>query len=965
MLNRWKRLLALLASVAVLFSLCTAASAAPGEQAEPRELTEADYAAADAIFASLPSADGTNSGAAGAADTGALCDWLETADGVRPGTVSANGSCVTWQTDAGITCSYNPQLERISERAQEPAQTETLESIPALRGVQHGRDVYLFQPYYGLDSSFTRQYYEEGQRIAAKSEGTFYYYKTEAATVDAIAGAVESGGVILFDSHGTTDYTGDNEDYTSKATTSYLCLQSGDGLTTEDYADGHAVYGGSGINGMRYYEVDGTVIANHMEKPANGGLVWMAICLGMATDGLEGPLMDAGAGVVYGYSQSVTFIGDYCFEEEFFNKLLQGGTVAESIRTMKARYGNWDCSPAILGSDSSQTAATLEEAVRKHAAFPIVVSAEDAYPGHGKVDAVQEVSSVWSLLESFTATVTTDAPKTAGTVVQKGMTVTAVPARGYYADGATVTPEGAAVVTQEGDLFRISSLRADCTITIHFSAKTPAVLHFAVPDGVTQADIQSYVGDAEPLPLPAGTPAADAQDYSFAGWSLQEQAEPVGSLSYLRAGSEFAVAQPEQTLYAVYRYFATPAGTTPAFHELTEAPEDWSGTYVLSAAGRALLCDGSVTGAALGSSEAAVPFADAGLAEENGALRGVSAAVVVQIERVTGTEQYAIRLGGTSDAVYLACRSNSEQLNTAQDAGTSLSRWVISMEDGHMTIRSARYLSRTLQYDADVGCFRCYAKTKTPLTVYRGETSSLWYTTQPKMHDHQLVETGRREPTCTMSGWIDFRCTICGELRRQPLEPLGHEVVNGLCVRCGEVMQLPFRDVPENAYFYDAVVWGLSRGVVNGTTMTTFSPDLSCTRAQAVTFLWRAAGMPESSGNTAFADVPADSYYAAAVAWAAENGFTNGTGGGCFSPDAPCTRAQIVTFLWRAAGEPESSGSTAFADVPAGSYYAAAVAWAAENNVTNGTGSGCFSPDDLCTRAQIVTLLYRQLTKEI
>lgn len=100
MLNRWKRLLALLASVAVLFSLCTAASAAPDEQAEPRELTEADYAAADAIFASLPSADGTNGGAAGAGRHRALCNWLETADGVRPGTVSANGSCVTWQTDA-------------------------------------------------------------------------------------------------------------------------------------------------------------------------------------------------------------------------------------------------------------------------------------------------------------------------------------------------------------------------------------------------------------------------------------------------------------------------------------------------------------------------------------------------------------------------------------------------------------------------------------------------------------------------------------------------------------------------------------------------------------------------------------------------------------------------------------------------------------------------------------------------
>ena len=161
--------------------------------------------------------------------------------------------------------------------------------------------------------------------------------------------------------------------------------------------------------------------------------------------------------------------------------------------------------------------------------------------------------------------------------------------------------------------------RADCTITIHFSAKTPAVLHFVVPNGVMQAGIQSYVDDVEILPLPVGTPAADAQDYSFAGL-VPAGAGGAGREPVLspRRESEFAVAQPEQTLYAVYRYFATPAGTTPAFHELTEAPEDWSGTYVLSAEGHALLCDGSVTGATLGSSEAAVPFADAGLAEEDG-----------------------------------------------------------------------------------------------------------------------------------------------------------------------------------------------------------------------------------------------------------------------------------------------------------------------------------------------------------
>lgn len=186
--------------------------------------------------------------------------------------------------------------------------------------------------------------------------------------------------------------------------------------------------------------------------------------------------------------------------------------------------------------------------------------------------------------------------------------------------------------------------------------------------------------------------------------------------------------------------------------------------------------------------------------------------------------------------------------------------------------------------------------------------------------------------------------------------------MNGICVRCGEVMQLPFRDVPEDAYYYDAVVWGLSRGVVNGTTMTTFSPDLSCTRAQAVTFLWRAAGR-RSLRQYGLCDVPRTATMCLRCLGGGER-HHDGTGGGCFSR-MPCTRAQIVTFLWRAAGEPESSGSTAFADVPAGSYYAAAVAWAAENNVTNGTGSGCFSPDDLCTRAQIVTLLYRQLTKEI
>ena len=167
-----------------------------------------------------------------------------------------------------------------------------------------------------------------------------------------------------------------------------------------------------------------------------------------------------------------------------------------------------------------------------------------------------------------------------------------------------------------------------------------------------------------------------------------------------------------------------------------------------------------------------------------------------------------------------------------------------------------------------------------------------------------------------------------------------------------------FTDVSASAYYADAVAWAVSQGITTGTSATTFSPDASCTRGQIVTFLWRAAGSPSPKGTSSFADVPAESYYAQAVAWAVENGITNGTGEGTFSPDTPCDRSQSVTFLFRALGG-ETAGDAAFSDVPAGSYYASAVAWAAEQGITTGTSSTTFSPNDTCTRGQIVTFLYR------
>ena len=167
-----------------------------------------------------------------------------------------------------------------------------------------------------------------------------------------------------------------------------------------------------------------------------------------------------------------------------------------------------------------------------------------------------------------------------------------------------------------------------------------------------------------------------------------------------------------------------------------------------------------------------------------------------------------------------------------------------------------------------------------------------------------------------------------------------------------------FADVPANAYFADAVKWAVDKGITNGLSDTMFGPYESCTRAQIVTFLWRAAGSPEPKTASSFTDVPANAYYAKAVAWAVENGITNGMTETTFAPDATCTRGQSVTFLHRAL-KGTASGSANFTDVASDAFYADAVNWAVANNVTNGTSNTTFSPNADCTRAEIVTFLYR------
>ena len=169
----------------------------------------------------------------------------------------------------------------------------------------------------------------------------------------------------------------------------------------------------------------------------------------------------------------------------------------------------------------------------------------------------------------------------------------------------------------------------------------------------------------------------------------------------------------------------------------------------------------------------------------------------------------------------------------------------------------------------------------------------------------------------------------------------------------------PFSDVSTSAYYYEAVKWAQKKGITGGIGNGLFGPNQPCTRAQIVTFLWRAAGSPAPMLNkNPFTDVHTSDYYYDAVLWAVQNGITNGTSAKTFSPDATVTRAQVVTFLWRANDQP-AAGNSGFLDVSSNAYYARAVDWAFANGITTGVDYGAFGPDTACTRAQIVTFLYR------
>lgn len=239
-------------------------------------------------------------------------------------------------------------------------------------------------------------------------------------------------------------------------------------------------------------------------------------------------------------------------------------------------------------------------------------------------------------------------------------------------------------------------------------------------------------------------------------------------------------------------------------------------------------------------------------------------------------------------------------------------------------------------------------------------------------------------PTCTKGGYTLRTCAACGDSEKtDATKKTGHHYDEGVvtkkptttamgritytCHGCGDTytettpkLVNPFVDVKKSAYYFDAVIWAVDRGITSGIDETHFAPDAACTRAQVVTFLWRSAGSPEPTGESCpFVDVPEGSYYRKAVIWAAERGITSGMDATHFGSDRPCTRAQVVSFLYRAAGRPEWDGADRFTDVDREDYFFLSVSWAADNGITSGVDGGRFAPHQSCTRAQIVTFLYR------
>ena len=843
-----KRLLALLLVLAMVCTLLpTVAFAAEEEMpqidyitAEDDALVEADVLSdIDSYFTETAKRDGERTLADYVAATDDLKELVQASDTYVEDSLIERGDGFFWQTTAGITCGYFPKdrYEADQRVANKAVNTSALATWNYSKATS--KDVCLIGPMYSEDSTFTNQYVLEACAIAEAMGGTAYGLIDTQATVTNIGQALEKCGVVIFDSHGVTDWgyfeggsDGKSEaDNVSEANTSYLALSTGSGMTTADCAYVTGTYGQyphAYKDSYGNYVADGTAFANHMNGTAPNSLLWMAICLGMATEGMHKPLRSKGVAVVYGYSQSVTFAGDYLYEEIFWDNLLSGKTVADSISTMKATYGNWDWSPEIAQAYGySDGYSTISEARTNYAAFPVVVSDVDAFPGQRYYSdrygacSLQTVKTTYTLINNYAITATSNNTDY-GTVSLNGNVITASPKSGYYAKDYTVL-SGTATVVQSGNSFTVNA-ESDCSIRINFAPKASVTVSFSAAHSVSSQT--GYAGDEMTLPQllsPAG--------YNFLGWMTEPVSEATTEMP-----EYFSIFIPTEsvTLYALYSY--TEEGSASGsgdYVKLTTAPADWSGEYLIVYEEGSLIFDGSRT-----TFDAVNNYQSVTITNET-----IPAAQGDAYKVTIATEGSGYSIQGESGK-YLGNSSNSNALTTS----SSPMRNTLSMaSDGSVNIVSEGGAYLRYNSASNQNRFRYYKSStyssQNPIALYvkDGDSGITWYTSITETCEHNWEVFSTTEASCTTDGYTTYQCTLCGQktdgdfiaalghsynkvvtaptceeagyttytcslcgdsYTEDPVPANGHDYIDGICCECGAEEPLtPPTDGYEGRYY--------------------------------------------------------------------------------------------------------------------------------------------------------------------
>ena len=878
----------------ILSMLMPYAASASAIEPQIRLISEADYEAVDQMWQILFAAEKKSCADAETAQSVAAA--VEKNELYVENTLRWNGDDhFTFETTTGVTCGYSARLRNIALHAET---NEAAMQEPEIQTISYSQkntasslDVYLIEPYYGIDDNFTKQYQNEAKSIAQSTGGNYQLYAKNAATIDAVADAMESGAVVIFDSHGDTDFAR-GTDYTSGATTSYLLLQTGNGLTDEDYKNDngtyHAVnYGGDGW-GMYYYAVDGTCIANHMESDAPNSLLWMAICLGMATDGLYAPLREKGVEVAYGYSQSVTFHYDYQWEEVFYSELKAGSNVATAVAKMKSEVGYWDW---------CHEDTTISDARAYDDAFPIVVSSEDVYPGHGNVDNLQKVYSTWTLpneenIESTEETTVTEPseessetePTEESTVCPPDCPVPPIEYVAIYSEA-----NGKVMTTEINTYIRPSGLTMDQLISADATLNEEGMLETEA-DNVALFSIQA-IDDY-------GTVVFVTPDFKY----LSCDGMNLAFVDEINENTEFVLEEVEDGYLirlANYLYNGEK-------EQYIEFYRDHFTVYGLS------------------------PYALENYTFKFCEVKGIDLEPTETEPTVESSETEPTEESSETEPTEESSETEPSEEPSETEPSEEPSETEPSEEPSETEPSEEPSETEPSEEPSETEPTEEPSETEPSEESSEAEPSEEPSETEPSEEPSETEpsEEPSEEPTIEYEGFDDvsesawFYNNVVFAVEQGLMNGVGDRAFapNGSVTRAMLVTILyrnenepsieglnnPFADVKEDQWYTDAIIWAANQGIVKGMSATSYEPDTAITREQIAAILYRYAGFKgeeiEDYGNAAldsFADSnKVSSYAVSAIKWAVGAGIINGMDGK-LAANATATRAQLAAMLQR------------------------------------------------------------------